>query len=150
MLIAWPGLVLCWCAAPLLVKHAVVVRARPHGGACCVVVCPPSLWGVLRWFVAPLVVERAVLVRGPPHGGACCVGACPPRRLCVVWFGGVWPGLSPSVGCVAVTVELLAWPGLVLCWCVPPPLLGHAVFVRGPPFGGACGVGVFGFLFVVL
>ena len=34
------------------------------------------------------------------------------------------------------------WPGLVLCWYVPPPLLGRAVLVRAPHLGGACCVGV--------
>ena len=119
--------------------------APPPVGACCVcawpptwwgVLCscvPPRWWGVLRWVVAPLMVECAVLVRGPPLCGACCVGACPPPWWCVVWFGGLWPGLSSSVGWIAVAVVLVAWLGLVLCWCVPPPLLGPAVFVRGPP-----------------
>ena len=64
--------------------------------------------------------------------------------------GGVWFGVSSSVAWVVVAVVLLAWPGLVLCWCVPPPLLGRAVIVRGPPRGGECYVGVFGFRFVVL
>ena len=63
---------------------------------------------------------------------------------------GVWFGVSSSVRWVVVAVVLLAWPGLMLCWRVPPPLLGHAVFVRGPPLGGECCVGVFGFRFVVL
>ena len=64
--------------------------------------------------------------------------------------GGVWFGVSSSVGWIVVSVVLLAWPGLVLCWCVPPPLLGRAVFVRAPPLGGECCVGVFGLQFVVL
>ena len=63
---------------------------------------------------------------------------------------GVWFGVSLSVRWVVVAVVLLAWLGLVLCWCVPPPLLGRAVFVRAPPLGEECCVGVFGFRFVVL
>ena len=90
VLIAWPGLVLCWCAAPLLVGRAVLVCARPPGRACCVGVWPPPFWGVLRWFVAPLMLGRAVSPRGPPHGGACCVGACRPRWWCVVWWCLAW------------------------------------------------------------
>ena len=121
---------------PPFFGRAVFVRAPHHGGACCVGVCPPPWWGVLRWYVAPLSVGRAVSV--------------PARRGGGVWFGGAWLGLSSSVGWVVVAVLLFAWPGLVLCWCVPPPLLGPAVFVRGPPLGGACCVGVFGVRFVVL
>ena len=144
VLIAWPGLVLCWCAGPLMVGRVVLVRAPPPGGVCCIGVCPPPWSGVLRWFVAPLMVKRVVLVRGPPrggacaHGGACCVGACWPRWWCVMWWCLAWVVV---VCWVAVAGVLFAWPALVLCWCVPPPLLGRAVFVRGPPLGGACCVG---------
>ena len=42
-------------------------------------------------------------------------------------------------GWVAVAVVLLAWPGLVRCWCVRPTLLGRAVLVRAPPPYGAPG-----------
>ena len=148
--------VLCLCVAPPMVGRAALVcspplgggccvgACPPHGGACCVGVPPPSrrgaccvgLWpppwsGVLCWCVAPRSVGRAVSV--------------PARR-----GGGVWFGVSSSVGLVVVAVALLAWPGLVLCWCVSPPLLGHALFVCGPPLGGECCVGVFGFRFLVL
>ena len=156
---AWPGLALCWCAPPppvgvcracawppSLVGRAVLVRGPLLAKACCVggrlprwwclvwvvVICwvgcgcgcavgfagvgavlvcgPPSWWGVLCWRVAPLLLGRAVLV-------AACRG------------GGVWFGLSSSVGWVVVAVVLLAWPVLMLCLFVPPPL------------GGACCVG---------
>ena len=185
VLITWPGWVLCWCAAPLMVGRTVLVRAPPHGGACCVGVWPPPCRGVLCWFVLPLLVHllvgRAVLVRAPlmvaravsvcappPRGGACCVGLWPPSwwgvlRWCLAPLSvgcavlvptcrgrGVWFGVLSSVRWVVVAVVLLAWPALVFCWCVPPPLLGRAVFVRGPPFGGECCVGVFEFRFVVL
>ena len=112
VLITWPGRVLCWCAAPLMVGRTVLVRAPPHGGPCCVGVCPPPWWGVLRWFVVPLLVGRAVLVLArlmvgravsvcapPPRGGACCVGLWPPS-----WWG-------------------------VLRWCVAPLSVGRAVSV---------------------
>ena len=123
--------VLVVCGVDLGGVGAVLVRATPPVGACRASVCPPPWWGVLFWCVAPLSLGRAVLV------AACC-------------GGGVWFGLPSSVGWVVVAVVLLAWPGLVLCWCVPPPLLGRVVFVRGPPLGGECCVGVFGFWFVVL
>ena len=136
--------VLRWFGGPLLVGRAVLVRAPimvgravwvcappPRGGACCVCFWPPSWWGVLCWCKAPLSVGRAVSVSA--------------RR-----GGGVWFGLSSSVGWVVVAVVLSASPGLVLCWCVPPALMGRAVFVRGPPLGGECCVRVFGFRFVVL
>ena len=181
VLITWPRWVLCWCASPLMVGPTVLVRAPPHGGACCVGVWPPPWWGVLRWFVVPLLVGRAVLVRAPLmvgravsvcapplRGGACCVGLWLPSwwgmlRWCTAPLSvgcavsvparrgrGVWFGVSSSVRWVVVTVVLFAWPGLVLRWCVPPPLLGRAVFVRGPPLVGECCVRVFGFRFVVL
>ena len=110
VLFAWPGFVLCWCVAPLLVGFASLVRGPPHGRACCVgarppptvgrvvSVCGPSHGGgcarvrptawssVLLCCVAPLVVGRVVPVRGPPHGGARCIGACPPRWLWMVWW----------------------------------------------------------------
>ena len=63
----------------------------PWWGVLCWCV-PPPMWGVLRWFVAPLLMGRAVLV--------------PARR-----GGGVWLGLSLSVGWVAVAVVLFALPG---------------------------------------
>ena len=44
-------------------------------------------------------------------------------------------------GRVAVGVVLSAWPGLVLCRCVAPLLVGCAALVRGPPHGRACCVG---------
>ena len=160
--------VLCWCVAPPIMGRAVLVCGPPLGGACCVGLWSPSWWGVLCWCVPPSwwgVLCRCV---PPPRGGACCVGLWPPSwwgvlRWCVVPLsvgravsvparrgGGVWFGVWSSVGSVVVAVVLLAWPGLVLCCCVPPPLLGRAVFVRAPPLGEECCVGVFGFWFVVL
>ena len=120
------------CGVGLAGVGALLVRAPPPVRACRACAWPPPWWGVLFWCVAPLSLGRAVLV------AACC-------------GGGVWFGLSSSVGWVVVAIVLLAWPGFVLCWCVPPPpLLGRVVFVRGPPLGGECGVCVFGFRFVVL
>ena len=100
VLIAWPGLVLCWCAAPLLVGRAVLA-------------CP----GLGSWCCSRLDARLALLV---------CCGIC--RRTASV------------VGCWLSVV--FAWLGPVLCWCMPPPLLGRALFVPGPPHGGACCVGV--------
>ena len=88
------------------------------------------------------MVGRAALLCGPPHGGACCVGAWPPSwwsvvcwclPAAVVWFGGVWLGLSSSIGWVTLAVVLLAWPGLVLCWCAPPPPAGACRVCSWPP-----------------
>ena len=112
----------------------------PGRGWCSAGACSPPLLG------------RTVLVRGPPLCGACCFGAWPPCRSGVLCW---WPPAAVVVlglGCrwVVAAVVLLAWPGLLLCWCVPPPLLGRVVFVRAPPLGGECCVGVFGFRFVVL
>ena len=90
---------------------------------------------VLCWCVLPPLLGRTVLVCGPPLGGACCFGAWPPSRWGVLCW---WPPAAVVVfglvcRWVVVAVVLLAWPGLVLCWCVPPPLLGRVVFVRGSP-----------------
>ena len=134
LLIAWTGFVLCWCAACLLVGRAVVVRARPHAGACCVGVWPPPLWGVLPWFVAPLMVGRAVLVRGPPHGGACCVGAHWPRWWCVVWWCLAWVVV---ICWVAVVVVLFALPDRCCAGaCPPPPCLGLPCLCVATPLMG--------------
>ena len=87
---------------------------------------------------------RAALLRGPPHVGACWVRACPPRWSCVVWWCLAWVVI---VCWVVVGVVLFAWPGLVLCGCVPPPppfpgslclcvpppMVGCAVLVCAPP-----------------
>ena len=121
VLLAWPGLVLCWCVPPPpLLGRAVFVRAPPLGGAYCV-----GVFGFGSWCCSRLNARLVLLVR-------CCLR----RRTAGV------------VGCLLPVV--FAWPGSVLCWCVPPPLLGRAVLVRAPPIGGACCVGVFGFWFVVL
>ena len=89
VLFAMPGLVLCWCVAPLLVRFAALVRAPcPLWGVLCrcvaapimgrVVVWPPSCRGVLSWCVAPLRVRLL----------CCCLSAR------VVVCGVVVPGLS--------------------------------------------------------
>ena len=131
VLIAWPSLVLRWCAAPLLVGRAVLVRARPHAGVCCVGVWPPHCGVCCVDFLAPLMVGRAVLVRGAPHGGACCVGARRQRWWCVVWWCLAWVVV---VCWVAVAVVLFASLGLVLCWCVPnPPCWGVPCLWMAPP-----------------
>ena len=118
---SWWGVLRWWVPAPL-VGRAVLVYA-PH-----------QLWGVLRSFVPPLMMGRAVLVRGLSHGGACCVVARRPRRWCVVW----WCFTCIVMVCwFAVAVVLFAWPGLVLCWCVPPPPPVGACRVRAwPPLVG--------------
>ena len=108
VLIAWPGLVLCWCAAPLMLGRAVLVRA------------PPPCWGVLCWCLPPPILgrdvlvcapppsmpRRAVLARGPPHGRACCLIKGPP----------LWRR--------------------VLCWCLTRLMVGRAVLV--PVRRGGC------------
>ena len=140
-----------------MVGRTVLVRAPPHGWACCVGVSPPPWWGVLRWFVAPLLVGRAVLVRAPLMVGRAVSSCAPPAWWGVLrWFvaplpvgravsvlarrgRGVWFGVSSSVRRVVIAVVLLAWPGLgcagvcplpcwgVPCLCLPPPLVGLAV-----------------------
>ena len=114
------GVVGCWLSVVFAWPGLVLCWCVPPAPvrACRACACPPPWWGVLCWCVAPLSLGRAVSV-------AACRG------------GGVWFGLSSSVGWVVVRVVLLAWPGLVLFWCVPPPLLGRAVFVRGPPLVGS-------------
>ena len=80
------------------------------------------------------MVGRAALVCGPPFwSGVLRSGAvCFVVWRCVV-CGGVWPPV---------------WWG-VLLWCLAPLSMGRVVVVCGPPHGGACFVGVFGFRFVV-
>ena len=112
--------------------------------------CPAGFRAVLVGPPPPPCWFCAVFVRAPPHGVACCVGACLPQWWCMVLSRGVWPGLSSSVGWVAVVVVLLCLAGVGAVLVSAPPLLGRAVSVRGPPLGGACGVVVFGFQFVVL
>ena len=106
---AWPPSwwgALCWCLAPLMVGHAVVVpdplvvgrvalvRGPPYGGACC-----DGAWPSSWWSVAPGMVERAVLVRVSvflfggsvsvavvwvlgPHGRPSLPNACGDPPLC--------------------------------------------------------------------
>ena len=128
VLIAWPGWVLCWCAAPLMVGRTVLVRAPRHGGACCVGVWPPPMVGRAVLVCAPPLgppLGRACCVDAcPPHGGPCCVGVCPPPPRGGACCVGLWP---PS------------WWG-VLHWCVAPLSVGRAVLVptrrgRGLWFG---------------
>ena len=136
VLIAWPGLVLCWCAAPLLVGRAVLA-------------CP----GLGSWRCSRLDARLALFV---------CCGIC--RRTASVvgcWLSVVfaWLGLvlcwcmpPPLLGRALFVPAPPPWWG-VLCWCAPPPwwgvprwlvaplMVGHAVLVRGPTLGGACCVG---------
>ena len=121
VLLAWPGLVLCWCVPP-----------PPCWGVPCLCVPPPLVGpavsacsGFGSWCCSRLDARLVLLVR-------CCLR----RRTAGV------------VGCLLPVVFALL--GSVLCWCVPPPLLGRAVLVRGPPLGGSCCVGVFLIWLVVL
>ena len=124
----------------------------PPVGACCVCAWPPPWWGVLRWCVPPPMVGRAALVCAPPHGGACCVGAWPPS-----WWGVLCWCLPAAVVMRGVVVFGLGCHCLLGCGCgcvvcpagVGAVLVGRALFVRAPPLGGACCVGLFGFRFVV-
>ena len=131
----------CGCGSVIRLAGlgSVLARSLPHGGACFVGAYPPPMLGRAVLVCGPPMVRRAVLVRGPPQGGACCADAYLPRWWCVVWWCLAWVVV---VCWVAVVVVLFALPGLVLCWCVAPPLSGRGVFVRGPPHGGACCVGV--------
>ena len=166
---SWWG-VLCWCVPPLLLGRAVLVPACRGGGVwfglsspvgwvvvavvllawpglvlCWRVPLPPApCWGVPCLCVAPPLVRPAVSVCS--GFGSCCCSWLDVRlvllvRCCL---------RSRTAGVVGCWLSVLfAWPGLVLCWCVPPPLLGRAVLVRGFPLGGGCCVGVFEFWFVV-
>ena len=62
VLFAWPGLVLCWCVAPLLVGFAALAVAPPIVGNAVLVRAPPATVGC------------AVSLCGPSQGGACCAG----------------------------------------------------------------------------
>ena len=146
-----------WCVAPLVV------------GLCCVVFCCVVWWCVAPLMVRRAALGCGVLcfstlyvvvVCGPPHGGACRGGVWPPLwwgcvALCfVVWCGGVWPPSCRGVlrWCVApLMVGRGAFGCGVLCclalrcvwwWCVAPLIVGRAALMCGPPFGGACCVGV--------
>ena len=163
---SWWG-VLCWCVAPLLVGRAVLVAARRGGGAwfggvrlwlplsvgwVAVAVVLFAWRGLVlcRCVPPPPLLGRPVFVRGPHlYWGVLC------RRVRVLvrgvvagsmlglfcWFAivsaAVRPAL-PGVGCL----WRLPGRGVVLCCRVSPPLLGRALFVRGPPHGGACPVGL--------
>ena len=136
------------CVDRLAEGCSLLVRGPPHGGACSVGACPPPWWGVLRWFVAPLMVGRALLVRGP-----CMVERAvlvPVGRGRGAWCGGVWLGLSSSVG-LWLRLYCLPRPGWcsavacppppcwgMLCLFVAPLMVGCAVLVCGPPHDGAC------------
>ena len=143
------------CDVCLAGVGAVRVRAPPPCcGVLCLCVAPPMVGRAVLVSALPMM-GRAVLVCGPPHGGACSVGAWPPS-----WWGMLCWCLPAAVVVVGLGCRrLLGGLGLRLCcllglgWCcasAPPPLFGHAVFVRAPPLGGACGVGMFGFRFMVL
>ena len=150
--------VLCWCPPAAMVVFGLACRRLLGGlwlwlccwldrGWCCAGVCPPPphCWGVPCLCVAPALVGPAVSACSG-FGSWCCsrldarlvllVRCCLRRRTAGV------------VGCLLPVV--FAWPGSVLLWCVPPPLLGRAVLLLGFPLGRACCVGVFGFWFVVL
>ena len=135
VLTAWPGWVLCWCAAPLMVGHTVLVRAPPHGAACCVGMWPPPWWGVLRWFVVPLLVGRAVLVRAPVMVGP-AVSACAPPP----WWGVLCRRVPPPLGgACCVGFKPPSWWGVLRC-CVAPLSVGRVASVpacrgRGVWFG---------------
>ena len=107
------------CPPPLL-GCAVLVRAPPLGGACCVGAWPPSCCGVLCW--------------------------CPPAEVVVFGFGcrrllgGLWLvlccWLSPGWCCAGAPP--------------PPPHVGSFCVCVWPTLGGGCCDGVFEFQFVVL
>ena len=103
----------CGCVDHLAGPGAVLVRGPPHGWAYCVGVCPPPMVG------------RAVLVCGPPN-----------------WWGVLrWFVVSLLVGrAVLVRAPLMVGRAVSVC-APPPPAVGHAALICGPPRGGACCVG---------
>ena len=141
---SWPG-VRCCCWGPLMVGRAVWVRRPPHGGACSVGACPPRWLCVVWWCWACVVVCAAWRPASSGSGWWCLKRA--PCAACFVGSASSSPPYGRRVrvavvgGQVAVGVVLFAWPGLVLCWCVAPLLVGFAALVRGPPHGRACCVG---------
>ena len=136
-----------WCCSQLDARLVSLVRCclrRRTAGVvgCClsVVFAWPGL--VLCCCVPPPLMGRAALVCGPLHGGACCVGAWAPLAgaCCVVarlprWWCLVWVVIVCWLGCGCGCVVGLAGVGAVLVRA-PPPLLGRAVFARGPPLWG--------------
>ena len=165
---SWWG-VLCWCVAPLLVGCAVLLPAGRGGGAWIGLVlfglgCRRLLGG-LRLRLCGLLGRGwccASACPPPPPVGACRVVPCPPlvgRAVSACLSFDSWfcsrrnARLALLVRCClrrrtagvarCWLSVVFPWPGLVLCWCMPPsPPFRGAVFVRGPPNGGACCVGV--------
>ena len=117
VLFAWPGLVLCWCVAPLLVGFASLVRGPPHGRACCVGARPPP------------TVGRVLSVCGPSDGG-CCARVV--RHSLFLFHGCRRPAAhGPLLACVRRRLLL----------CPPPPLHPTPPFrllSPAPPFASWC------------
>ena len=177
VLITWAGRLLCWCAAPhngwaycvgacppppwwrvlrwvvapFVVGRAVLVRAPPLAGVCCVG-APLPRWWCLVWVVVAcwvgcgcgcvvdLAGVGAVLVRAPPSPpvGACRVCAWPPP----------WWGLLCRRVPVSVRGVVGGWMLGLFCWfavvpvAVPPELSGvcclWSLRGRGRCCVGAC------------
>ena len=126
VLLAWPGLVLCWCMPPPpLFGRAVFVRA------------PPPWWGVLCRRVR--VSVRGVVAGWMPGWFCWCAVVSATVRPALSGVGCLW--CLPRRGQCCAGPRPPSWLG-VLCWCVPPPLVGRAVSLCAPPHGGACCVGL--------
>ena len=147
---SWWG-VLCWCVAPLIMGHALLLPVGRGGCAC--------RGGALLWLSS--CVPPGGRCRWVRVGGACgdvLAGAM--RCLCCL-FGVVFAALRSAcsgccgrrLGCGCGCVDRLAGvsSGLVRspphgeACCVgacPPPRVGRAVLLCGPPHGGACFVGL--------
>ena len=154
---AWPPSwwgVLCWCLPAAVVVRGLVVfglgcRRLLDGlglllccllgrGWCCAGACPPLCWGAPCLCLPPPLVGCAVSACSG-FGSWCCGRLDAPLVLLVLCC--LRRHMAGFVGCWLSVV--FAPPGLVLCWCVrAAPLLGRAVFVRAPPHGGACCLGV--------
>ena len=141
----WWG-VLCWRVARLMVRRAALLWGPSYGGACCVGASRASMWGLRCWCLPASVVVRGVVVLGlgcrhlcrlrtgvvgfglPVSCAACFVGSAsslPPygRRDRVAVVGGP----------ILIVAVMFEWPGLVLCYCVAPHMVGFAALVRAPP-----------------
>ena len=113
-------------------------------GLCCAGGCPPPLLGGPVFVPAPSLMGCAVCACSG-FGSWCCSRL--DARLVLLVRCCLRCRTAGDVGCWLSVV--FAWPGLVLCWCVPPPLcsgllclfvphpmVGLAVLVCAPPLVG--------------
>ena len=139
---AWPPScwgVPCWCPPAALVVFGLGCR-RPLGalwsrlfcwlgrGWRCASACAPPCWGVPCLCVAPPLVGRAVSACSG-FGSWCCSRL--DARLVLFVCCCLCRRTAGVVECWLSVV--FAWPGLVLCWCVPPPPVGACRACAWPP-----------------